>query len=158
MGSIVMTDIVLFLNHRNQWLAEYPNDKKILDLFNLSILPTPFTAETPQEIVAEEIKQKNPDSNIYIKTQLETSQIAGNAEALYPYPVVKELFLQPWELQLNSFLEEKSEVYVLPNFDAAKRAALFAVEPDKGGYHDAIIYPAPNKIITHESTSDLMLI
>ncbi len=152
-----MTDIVLFLNHRNQWLAEYPNDKKIIDQFNLSILPTPFTAETPKEIVAAEIKQRNPESNIFIKDELETSQIAGIAEVLYPYPVVNELFLQPWELQLNSFLEEKSEVYVLPDFDTAKRAALYAVEPDKGGYHDAIIYPAPLKNITHKTAQDLML-
>lgn len=151
-----MTDIVLFLNHRNQWLAEYPNDEKISDLFSLSILPTPFTAETPQEVVAEDIKKKNPDSNIFIKTQLETSQIAGIAEALYPYPAVNELFLKPWELQLNSCLEERAEVYVLPDFDTAKRAALYAVEPDRGGYHDAIIYPAPAKTITHETALALI--
>lgn len=43
-----------------------PNESLWLDLFDADTLPTPFSAETPQEEVVAELSVRNPDFDIVI--------------------------------------------------------------------------------------------
>lgn len=48
------------------WVATFPGDAEILELFGTDTIPTPWHPNAPEEMVIEAIRAKNPDHAIEV--------------------------------------------------------------------------------------------
>lgn len=49
---------------RGVWHAQKPKESDWLDLFDSDTLPTPYRAETPVEVVVQDLQARNPEFDV----------------------------------------------------------------------------------------------
>ena len=48
------------------WVADFKDDKDMLELFNTTVIPTCFTARAEEYVVLAEIERLNPHCNVVL--------------------------------------------------------------------------------------------